>query len=62
MSNVIENALLSIPAACARIGVSRASLYRLVAQRRLSLVKIGNRSLIDPADLDRLIAAAKRPL
>jgi hypothetical protein len=37
-----------------------ASLGRVsIARGSLPLVKIGNRSLVDPADLDRLVAAAK---
>jgi excisionase family DNA binding protein len=59
MSSLIDRSLLSIPDAARRIGISRAGLYRQIARGSLPLVKIGNRSLVDPADLDRLVAAAK---
>lgn len=52
--------LLSIPAAAECIGLSRASMYRLITTGRVPVVKIGGRSLVDPTDLAKLIAESKR--
>lgn len=52
--------LLSIPQAAHQIGISRASVYRAINNGSLPLVKIGGRSLIDPADLTALVQSSKK--
>lgn len=48
--------LLTVPEACAALRISRWSFYRLVQQRRLRTVRIGNRRLVPAAALAELIA------
>jgi excisionase family DNA binding protein len=49
--------LISIADACGRLGVSRATLYRLMSSGALPTVRIGARRLIRVADLRDLIVA-----
>lgn len=46
--------LIDVRAACARLSISRTTLYRLTAAGSVQAVKIGRRTLFRPADLDRL--------
>ncbi len=41
--------------ACAAIGISRAKLYRLHQHGKVKFTKIGGRTLISEAELDRLV-------
>ena len=52
---------LSVRDAAGALGISRATLYRLVQQKRLATVKIGSRRLVPVTALDNLLekAAAK---
>lgn len=50
--------LLTVKEACERLRISRATLYNLVKKGKLSLVKIGGKSLISEEVIDRLIAQA----
>jgi excisionase family DNA binding protein len=42
------------------LGVSRMTVQRLVARGDLPVVKIGDRSLFRPADIDALIERSRR--
>jgi excisionase family DNA binding protein len=64
MSNVKqspERRALSVKETGEAVGVSRATVYRLIGQKRLSTVKIGSRTLVPVAAIDALLekAAAK---
>lgn len=48
--------LLTIPEACERLRISRATLYSLVKKGELAFVKVGGKSLIQEDAIDRLIA------
>jgi excisionase family DNA binding protein len=48
---------LSVSDAARAIGVSRATLYVLFAQRKLKSVKIGKRRLVECAEVERFLAA-----
>jgi excisionase family DNA binding protein len=48
---------LSVSDAARAIGVSRATLYILFAQRKLKSVKIGKRRLVERTEIKRLLAA-----
>ena len=50
---------MKIEQAALTLGLSRASLYRLAAAGELPFVRFGRRVLVDPADLDALIARRK---
>jgi excisionase family DNA binding protein len=59
--HVPERRALSVVEAARALGISRASVYRLVQQKRLATVKIGSRRLVPVTALDNLLekAAAK---
>jgi excisionase family DNA binding protein len=49
---------LSVEEAARAVGISRATLYRLVQQKRLVTVKIGSRRLVPVTALDNLLEKA----
>jgi excisionase family DNA binding protein len=51
----IEALTLSIKDAGRLLGVGRSTIYRLVSDRQLETVKIGNRTLIKTASIRRLV-------
>ena len=40
--------------ACSTLGISRATLYKLAAQGKIRLVKIGGRTVVPEVEIDRL--------
>ena len=50
--------LLSVSEAAIRLGISRHTLNGWVSKRKVPFVKLGRRTLFNPADLDRMIKAA----
>jgi excisionase family DNA binding protein len=53
-----------IPDACRRLGIGRSSLYELIKSGEVRPIKIGNRTLIPEADLQKLVSdrlQAKEP-
>ena len=42
--------------ACVALGISRSTLYKLVAGGKLQLIHLGGRSLIPTTEIDRLIS------
>ena len=52
----LERRALSIPEAAQTCGLSRATLYRLIADGKLSTLKIGARRLVPVAALDSLLS------
>jgi excisionase family DNA binding protein len=56
-----ERKALSVNETARAVGISRATIYRLVQQNRLATVKIGARRLVPVAAIDALLekAAAK---
>jgi excisionase family DNA binding protein len=51
--------LLSLQEAALTLGISRSTLARLVARDQLRPVRIGRRVLIEPDDVEALIAAGR---
>lgn len=51
----IEKISYSIAEACAATGISRSSLYILIAERRVETRKLGRRTLIPAASLKNLL-------
>ena len=47
-----EKPLLTVEEACQFLGLSRSTVYRLIADGELRLIKVYNRSLIARRDLD----------
>jgi excisionase family DNA binding protein len=58
---VPERRALSVMETARAVGLSRATIYRLIEQNRLVTVKIGSRRLVPVTALDNLLekAAAK---
>jgi excisionase family DNA binding protein len=52
----MEPALLKVPDVVARLGVSRAKVYELMASGELCSVRVGGSRRIRSVDLDRFIA------
>ena len=50
-----EKPLLTIGDACQLLGLSRSTVYRLIADGELRLIKIYNRSVIARRDLDAYV-------
>jgi excisionase family DNA binding protein len=50
-----NDCLLNVPEACKKIGVGKTTLYQLVTDKKIAVVKIGNRTLFAESDLDRFI-------
>jgi excisionase family DNA binding protein len=54
-----QKRLFTIKEACAYLAISRMSIYRLIRTKELVPVTLAGRTLIDKADLDRLVERAK---
>jgi 7-cyano-7-deazaguanine synthase len=54
-----RQALLSVKAVATRLGISVSGVYRLIEAGELQRLKVGNRTLFEPAELDRYIAAQR---
>jgi excisionase family DNA binding protein len=53
-----ERLALSVAEALVAVGVSRATLYRLIGRKQLATLKIGSRRLVPVAEIDALLAKA----
>jgi excisionase family DNA binding protein len=53
-----ERKALSVNEMARAVGISRATIYRLVQQKRLATVKIGSRRLVPVSEIDALLAKA----
>jgi len=51
--------LLSVDEAAARLGTGPRFVRRLIAERRISFVKLGRHARIDSHDLDAYVAAGR---
>jgi excisionase family DNA binding protein len=52
----VEKRALSIREAAKTCGLSRATLYRLIEQKKLATLKIGSRRLVTVAAIDTLLS------
>jgi excisionase family DNA binding protein len=52
--------LVSVDAACARLGISRMTLYRLIRRDEIKTGRIGRRRLVSVKELDRFVARMER--
>jgi hypothetical protein len=57
--NAPEKIAYTVPEAMAAIGIGRTFLYRLAAEKRLDLRKVGGRTLVTAASLRHLIEDAE---
>ena len=57
--NRVEPICLRVPDACRFIGVSRSTLYVLIADREVEIVKLGSSTLVLTDSLRRLIEARR---
>lgn len=58
-SSKVEPICLRVPDACRFIGVSRSTLYVLIADREVEVVKLGSSTLVLVESLRRLIEARR---
>ena len=56
----LERLALSIPEAARTCGLSRATIYRLIAAGRLSTVKVLGRRLVRPEAIEALLNGGAR--
>ena len=52
-----EQHLYTIPQACSKLSISRASLYRLIQNHEIACIKIGRSSRISDQALERFVSA-----
>lgn len=52
-----QNQLHSVQTASARLGISRAKTWLLIKEGDLRVVKIGRRTLVSEAEIDRFVAS-----
>jgi excisionase family DNA binding protein len=57
-ASTLERRALSVIETARAVGLSRATIYRLIEQKRLATLKIGSRRLIPVAEIDALLAKA----
>jgi hypothetical protein len=50
----------TVPEALAAIGIGRTNLYKLAAEGKLDLRKVGGRTLVTAASLQRLLDEAEK--
>jgi excisionase family DNA binding protein len=55
---VPERRALSVMETARAVGLSRATIYRLIEQKRLATLKIGSRRLVPVGEIDALLAKA----
>jgi len=53
--NVRERLLVSVPEAAQLLGIGRTKVWSLIYTRRLKAVRIGRRTLIPRAELERFV-------
>lgn len=54
--------MLTVPHACEYAGIKRSTLYNEAAAGRLTLLKIGRRTVAEISELDRWLDARTKPL
>jgi excisionase family DNA binding protein len=54
-TEAVERLSFGMGEAARIVGISQATLYRLVKQGELSTVKVGSRTLVTRAELERLL-------
>jgi len=59
LGSKVEPICLRVPDACRFIGVSRSTLYVLIADREVEVVKLGSSTLVLVNSLRRLIEARR---
>jgi excisionase family DNA binding protein len=56
----MHNRLLPLTEVCARLGIRRSTLYRLIGENQIAVLKIGRRTLIDERAVDAFIDELSR--
>lgn len=55
-----QSRLNSVPEVCTRLGLCKASIWKLIKDGRLEAVKIGRRTLVPDPAIDAFIASLPR--
>lgn len=58
----VEPISMRIPDACRYTGISRSTLYVLIAKGQVEIIKLGSSTLVITDSLRKLIAERRRPL
>lgn len=58
--NLTADALIDIGGACARLGISRSTLFNLLRDGKLVARKLGRRTLIRASDIDAFVQRLER--
>lgn len=58
----IEPIAMRVPEACRYVGISRSTLYVLISQGEIEIVKLGCSTLVVTESLKGLIAHRRRPV
>lgn len=59
-TKLVEPRALRIADACSTLSISRSTLYRLAADEKLKIVKLGKCSRIPVSEIEKLIAEGSR--
>ena len=62
MNATTEPVAYSIPAACARMGIARSSLYRELADGHIAGLKARGRTLITAQEIDRWLSTLPKAM
>ena len=55
-TSAVPQRLLSVEQTCEALNIGRTQFYKLVSEKRLSIVKLGRRTLVKTEALDAFIA------
>jgi excisionase family DNA binding protein len=56
----MEKKLLTIKEACEYLNLSRATIYKLIKEGKLTPIKIGRSTRLDKSDLDAFVESMKK--
>lgn len=59
LRSTIEPVAMRVPDACRYVGISRSTLYVLIARREVEIVKLGRSTLVVTESLRRLIESRR---
>ena len=61
ITSAIDRFAYRVPEACSALGIGRTSLYELVKNGELKLIRIAGRTLVPRSELERLVRVNREP-